>query len=92
MSNVIQFLESMGANAAMARMSAADFEAVVAGLVEEEDCRAALMRRDTRALNDLLNGRDVMMCMVFAPDEKEGDETPGEEREDEKTPDDKSLE
>jgi len=92
MSNVIQFLESMGANAAMARMSTEDFEAMVAGLVEEEDCRSALVRKDSRALAGLLNGRDVMMCMVFAPDEKEPEEAPGEEREDEKTPDDKSLE
>lgn len=91
MSNVIQFLESMGANAAMARMSAGEYEAVIAGLVGEGECRTALMRRDPRALTSALNGRDVMMCMVFAPDEKEQEEVPGEEQE-EKVPDDKSLE
>lgn len=92
MSNVIQFLESMGANAAMARMSAGEYEAVIAGLVGEGECRTALMRRDPRALTNALNGRDVMMCMVFAPDENEQEKAPGEEREDEKGPDDKSLE
>lgn len=92
MSNVIQFLESMGANAAMARMSAGEYEAVIAGLVEEGECRTALMRRDPQALTSALNGRDVMMCMVFAPDENEQEKAPGEEREDEKGPDDKSLE
>ena len=46
MSNVIQFLESMGANAAMARMTATDYEAAIEKLDADATSRQALHARD----------------------------------------------
>ena len=71
MSNVIQFLESMGANATMARMSISDFEAAVAALNADEDQRDSLRRGDANRLGDQLNGRDMMFCVVTSPLEEE---------------------
>jgi hypothetical protein len=70
MSNVIQFLESMGANAAMARMNAADYMAAIAMLDADEEAREALVLRDGSKLNDVLDGRPVMMFAIAAPEEK----------------------
>ena len=80
MSNVIQFLESMGANAAMARITASDYEAAVAALDADAASREALCLRDHSKLNGLLNGRSIMMCVVAAPEEKqpEQEESPSE--------------
>ncbi len=91
MSNVIQFLASMGASAPMARMSMEEYEAAIATLDAGDRTLQALRRKDVKSLVDELSDRDTMMCMVFAPDEKEQEEVPGEEQE-EKVPDDKSLE
>lgn len=70
MSNVIQFLESMGGNAVMARMTAADYEAAIAMLDTDDESREALNLRDHSKLNHLLNGRPIMLCFVAAPEEK----------------------
>ncbi len=87
MSNVIQFLESMGANAAMARMSTSDYEAAIATLDVDAASQEALCLRDYSKLNGLLKGRPIMMCVVAAPEEKqpEQEESPSEgEGDDEK--------
>lgn len=91
MSNVIQFLASMGANAHMARMSMEEYEAAIAALDAGDRTLEALRRKDVKSLVDELSDRDTMMCMVFAPDEKQPEDAPGEEEE-EQVPDDKSLE
>jgi hypothetical protein len=74
MSNVIRFLESMGADAAMARMTAADYEAAIARLDADPSSREALSLRDHSKLNGLLNGRPIMMCVVAAPSDKPAEE------------------
>lgn len=81
MSNVIRFLESMGADAAMARMTAADYEAAIAMLEVDDSCRQALQLRDHSKLNGLLNGRPIMFCAIAAPEEKpeQEDGVPAEE-------------
>ena len=86
MSNVIQFLESMGANAVMARMPISDYRAAVAALNIADDQRDSLLRGDVIKLGDQLNGRDSLLCLVFSPDDEEEktipnqeDETPEEE-------------
>lgn len=82
MSNVIQFLESMGANATMARMSISDFEAAVAALNADEDQRDSLRRGDANRLGDQLNGRDMMFCVVTSPlEEEEETQVPDQEGE-----------
>ena len=67
MSNVIQFLETMGGNAAAARMSAAEYLAAVAALDADEPAQRALLARDSRKLVEALDARPFMMCMVVAP-------------------------
>ena len=74
MSNVIQFLESMGGNAVMARMTAADYESAIAMLDADRESREALGLRDHSRLSELLNGRPKMMCVIVAPDEKENEQ------------------
>jgi hypothetical protein len=81
MSNVIQFLESMGANAAMARMSFAEYQGSIALLDTDETSRQALALRSPSNLSKALEGRYQMMCVVFSPDENEQPNSPGQEPE-----------
>jgi hypothetical protein len=81
MSNVIQFLESMGANAVMARMSINDYQAAVAALNTDDDQRDSLLRGDAIKLGDQLNGRDTLLCLVFSPAEEEEKKIPDQEGE-----------
>lgn len=69
MSNVIQFLESLGRNPANG-LSPADYAAAVAVLEIDDAQRQALLDRDHAALNGLLGGRAKMYCLV-APAENE---------------------
>lgn len=87
MSDAIRFLESLGANAAMARMTAEGYEAAIAMVDGDQPIRDALLFRDHARLNELLDGRHVMFCFVAAPAEEEPgrEESPSEgEGEDEK--------
>ena len=69
MSNVIQFLESLGRNPAAA-LPHADYAAAVAALEIDDAQRQALLDRDHAALNGLLGGRAKVYCLV-APAENE---------------------
>jgi hypothetical protein len=69
MSNVIQFLESLGRNPANA-LPPADYAAAVAALDIDDAQRQALLDRDHAALNGLLGGRAKVYCLV-APAENE---------------------
>jgi len=89
MSNVVRFLESMGANAQVARMTQSDFEAVLAALDAQEGVVASLRNRDQVRLIESMDVRPTMFCVVFAPDE---DQAPADApSDDEKVPDDSSL-
>lgn len=92
MSNVIQFLEALGSNPALTRLSVADYEAVVASLDAEGAQRQALLDRDQVALNGLLGGRaERMMLSQYAPEEqpfkKDDDQHEGDEPTPDPTPD-----
>lgn len=76
MSDVIGFLESLGARPAGA---ARDYEAAVAGLGAGPAASDALLRRDAAALNDALGGRGEMWCAIMSPDESPDEETPRRE-------------
>lgn len=67
MSNVIQFLEALGSNPAMTKLSAAQYAATVATVDADDMQRQALLNRDHAALNDLLGGRAEMRCVIFPP-------------------------
>lgn len=66
MSDVIGFLESLGARPAC---TPEDYAGAVAGLAVPPEARDALLRRDPAALNALLGGRAAMWCAVLSPDE-----------------------
>lgn len=74
MSNVIQFLESLGSNPSFVRNSAAEFAANVAMLDADDGQRDALLDRDHAALSALIGGRQKMYCAVYAPDEEQKDD------------------
>ena len=81
MSNVVQFLESLGRNPAV------NYSAAVAALDVEDAERQALLARDQSALNDLLGGRKKVLCALFPAEgdepqqeeQPEPDDAPGEE-------------
>ena len=80
MSNVIQFLESLGRNPASA-LPHADYAAAVAALEIDDAQRQALLDRDHAALNGLLGGRAKVYCLV-APAENEPQQDDQQESED----------
>ncbi len=87
MSNMVQFLETLGSNPALTKLSAAEFEAVVANLDVDDAQRQALLARDGAALNDILGGRERMLCVIWPADEpaRENDQ-PGDDEPAEETP------
>jgi hypothetical protein len=71
-SNVIQFLESIGANVNRGQVSTANYAAAVAALEGiGAGHRQALLDRDVSTLSELLDGRPKMFCMIIAPDSEE---------------------
>lgn len=79
MSQIIGFLEEMGRNPVFGRIQDAGYMAAVGSLRVTPAERRALLARDHAALNDLLGGRQRMMCVVWQPSEepepkREGDE------------------
>jgi hypothetical protein len=68
MSNVIRFLEALGADAGMARMSILEYQAAVAALDLTPESSLALVERDPKRLEADLGARPQMLCVVFAPD------------------------
>lgn len=88
MSNVIQFLESLGNNSSFRHFSSSDYDALVAALDVDACERQALLDRDCDALNGLLGGRPKMMCLIWQPEQEparedgdqQGEEQPVEEK------------
>lgn len=72
----------------MSRFSPSEYEAAVARLDVDDAQRQALLGRDGSALNDLLGGREKMICMIWPADEpaRKDDDQPGEEQPVEDTP------
>lgn len=70
MSNVIQFLQAMGANAALANLADGEYQDAVNAL-DVDDCqKQALLGRDDSKLRELLDSRATMFCMIFSPEEE----------------------
>jgi hypothetical protein len=66
MSNIVQFLETLGASPN--QLSGANYvSAVTASGLDDATCEA-LLARDQDGLNRLLGGRAAMRCFVFVPD------------------------
>jgi hypothetical protein len=74
MSNIIQFLESIGQDAALSTMSPEEYAEKVKALPVDDLAQHALLNRDQDALNSLLGGRmKMMMALVPAEDDEEGE-------------------
>lgn len=72
MSNVIQFLETMGRDAAFSRLSTPEYAESVARLELDHELRDALARKDVSALKRLLGLSDTLMMLLF----REGEDAP----------------
>ena len=83
MSNVIQFLEKMGKDPAMAKLDQDEYAAAVDALGLDDAPRRALLDRDADSLNGLLGGRHKMVCMLFPADgddnKKDDDQEDGDQ-------------
>lgn len=66
MSRVIRFLETLGSNPAL---STADYAASVAMLGLDDAQQEALLGRDHKALNELLEGRTTLRFVIATPDD-----------------------
>ena len=74
MSNVIGFLEALGARPPM---SAAEYAATVDALAADAGQSRALRARDAATLSTLLGGRAQLWCVVAMPENDEpGESTP----------------
>ncbi len=73
MSNVIQFLESMGKDATLSTMSPAEYTAAVNALDVDDVAQHALLNRDHAALNNSLGGRMKMMMMLVPAEDDDGE-------------------
>ena len=87
MSNAIQFLEAMGSNAAIGRLSAADYAAAVAQIAVDDFQQRALLERDQVALISLLDGRPTMMFMIGIPNPDDHEAVPDDDKDGNGVPD-----
>lgn len=85
MSNVIQFLEAVGKDAALGRLATPEYLDAVSRLEVDHELRDALARKDTVALKRLLGASDTLMMLLFR---KEEDAPQEEERKDDDSPGD----
>ena len=76
MSDVIDFIESLGAQPAI---SPHRYAVAIERLAVDDATREALLGRDAAALGVALGGRDVMWCAIRSPDESPEEETPRRE-------------
>jgi hypothetical protein len=82
----MQFLEALGRDAALSRMSPAEFAAAVDGLDADDSVRQALLERDATRLGDLLGGRQKMWCVLMTPDESPEQEQQEDGEDDDEEP------
>ena len=83
MNDVIKFLEELGQNADV-RLDLIDFESLLNNDDFDPEVKKAILEKDSKALEMLLNARSKIVCMIV-PAEEEDDE-------EEKDDDDKSKE
>ncbi|KRG68798.1 hypothetical protein [Pseudoxanthomonas dokdonensis] len=71
MSNAIRFLETLGQNPTLAALPANEIEALMATMALADDQRRALLAADAGALNQALNGRQLMMAIQHGGNEED---------------------
>ena len=73
MSNIIQFLESIGKDAALSNMSPEDYAKAVKALSLDDVAQHALLNRDVSALNDSIGAYKKMMMLLVPAEDDEGE-------------------
>jgi len=74
MSNIIQFLESMGKDATLSNMSSEVYATTVKALDVSDMAQHALLNRDHEALNNTISGyKKMMMILMPAENDDEGE-------------------
>lgn len=73
MSNVIQFLESMGKDALLANMSHEKYAAAVKASGVDDVAQLALLSRDQNALNDSIGAYKKMMMLLVPAEDDDGE-------------------
>ena len=88
MSQVLQFLESLGRDGHPAHLVGREFEAMVSSLDIDDAQRQALLDRDAAGLGNLLSARPVMLCSIFPADEPQREDVDTPEDRPDETPED----
>jgi len=85
MSNVIDFLESLGQDAKLRHASRDEMERALLNAQIEPELRAAILDADQARLEALLGAQANVCCMIHAPedDEDEPEDEPGNDDGDE---------
>lgn len=78
MSNVIEFLERMGADATLRYAPPAEVERAAEAARLERRARTAIATGDGRRLGELLGARAALCCIVAVPEDEE--EKDGEDK------------
>jgi len=73
MSNVIDFLERMGQDAQLRHASRNDVEQALVRAQIDPELQAAILAKDQRKLETLLEG-NIVCCMLFSDDHEEDDQ------------------
>lgn len=82
MSDVVSFLEAMGSNPSIGRLSPAEYAAVVAQLGLDDAQASALIARDRFALDKMVGARKQCMLTLATPEDEPADDEPGDEEKD----------
>ena len=75
MSNVIQFLEQLGESTDVQSMPDSEYARCVNQLELSEQLQYALIEKDTQAINELLGGRQQVVCTVAPADDDDDDDS-----------------
>jgi hypothetical protein len=89
-SNLIDFLEQLGRDAELRYATTEMMEDALRGAGIEPALRAAILEKDERALNALMDAEPNVCCAVFKEDEEEEEDTE-DEKEDESEEDEEAV-
>jgi hypothetical protein len=73
MRDVIEFLEELGKNADL-RLDLVDFESLLTNDDFDPEVKKAILEKDSKALELLLNARSKIVCMIVPAKEDEDDD------------------